>query len=291
MTMQQSEKATIVVNSLPKSGTHLVKEALSLFPQIESDGRKLSHKATIWFIWRHLGVPFALYCKLSDPFKKDPVRLNVDTPHYASKKSVIREISKVDPKGFLLAHLPYSDTALNIMLNYNAKMILVIRDPRDVVVSFAHFVVKSENFHPLFDAFRGLTQNQRILAAINGGIFSGIELRSVADAIGSLLQWQNSMDSILIRFEDLIGPKGGGSVDVQEKQIQRIADFLGFELDSETVKYIASKTFSPLAGTFRKGEIGSWREEFSIEHIQAMKDNMGQELLTLGYETTMDWGL
>ena len=39
-----------------------------------------------------------------------------------------------------------------------------------------------------------------------------------------------------------------------------------------------------LGRTFRKGQIGGWREEFSEEHAQAARETAGQLLVELGYE-------
>jgi hypothetical protein len=36
--------------------------------------------------------------------------------------------------------------------------------------------------------------------------------------------------------------------------------------------------------TFRKGQIGGWREEFSAEHVRAVEEILGPLLVRLGYE-------
>jgi hypothetical protein len=41
--------------------------------------------------------------------------------------------------------------------------------------------------------------------------------------------------------------------------------------------------------TFRKGQIGGWREEFSAEHERAVKDVLGSLLVELGYEVAPNW--
>jgi hypothetical protein len=40
--------------------------------------------------------------------------------------------------------------------------------------------------------------------------------------------------------------------------------------------------------TFRKGQIGGWREEFSAEHEVAVKEDLGSLLVELGYEAGPD---
>jgi hypothetical protein len=41
--------------------------------------------------------------------------------------------------------------------------------------------------------------------------------------------------------------------------------------------------------TFRKGQIGSWREEFSAEHERAVREIAGPLLVELGYEANPQW--
>jgi hypothetical protein len=44
-----------------------------------------------------------------------------------------------------------------------------------------------------------------------------------------------------------------------------------------------------VSNTFRKGQIGGWREEFSAEHERAVKGGLGSLLVELGYEAGSNW--
>ena len=44
-----------------------------------------------------------------------------------------------------------------------------------------------------------------------------------------------------------------------------------------------------VSNTFRKGQIGGWREEFSEEHAQAARETAGPLLVELGYEADPEW--
>jgi hypothetical protein len=44
-----------------------------------------------------------------------------------------------------------------------------------------------------------------------------------------------------------------------------------------------------VSNTFRKGQIGGWREEFSEEHARSAREIAGPLLVELGYEADPEW--
>jgi len=69
----------------------------------------------------------------------------------------------------------------------------------------------------------------------------------------------------------------------------KIARHLRVKLSSENLTYIADNAFSMDSATFRRGQIGSWRDELKPEHILKFKEVAGQLLIDLGYETNLGW--
>jgi hypothetical protein len=70
--------------------------------------------------------------------------------------------------------------------------------------------------------------------------------------------------------------------------VVRVASYLGVEVDEGTMGVVEEDLFG--AGrTFRKGQIGGWREEFSAEHERVMKGILGSLLVDLGYEAGPNW--
>jgi hypothetical protein len=92
-----------------------------------------------------------------------------------------------------------------------------------------------------------------------------------------------------VTFEELVGSKGGGSEIRQRRAIRRIATHLRLHLPVRDLNYIAGKAFSVDSPTFRRGRIGSWREEMTTAHKLAFKEIAGQLLVELGYEEDFDW--
>ena len=87
----------------------------------------------------------------------------------------------------------------------------------------------------------------------------------------------------MVKFEDLVGTKGGGSAVAQRLAVERVARHLGVEVQEATMGVVEEGLFG-VGRTFRKGQIGGWREEFSAEHERAVREVLGSLLVELGYE-------
>lgn len=102
------------------------------------------------------------------------------------------------------------------------------------------------------------------------------------------VEWLNRKGTIVSRFEDLVGAKGGGSDEAQKDAIKRIAKALNIRVSNATWKQIDEKLFGGNA-TFRKGQIGEWKKHFNEEHKTAFKIAMGDILISLGYADDNEW--
>jgi hypothetical protein len=91
----------------------------------------------------------------------------------------------------------------------------------------------------------------------------------------------------MVRFEDLVGPEGGGSEEAQRLVVERVAGHLGVPVGEETMRAVKEGLFG-VGRTFRKGQVGGWRQEFSPEHEQAVEEVAGPLLVELGYDSTPD---
>jgi hypothetical protein len=85
-----------------------------------------------------------------------------------------------------------------------------------------------------------------------------------------------------VRFEDLIGSKGGGN---DERQIKTIADIFAYlEADGIDARLIAGKAFSENSVTFRKGKIGDYRNVLSAAQIKLFNELHGDVIRQYGYD-------
>jgi sulfotransferase 6B1 len=60
------------------------------------------------------------------------------------------------------------------------------------------------------------------------------------------------------------------------------------EVEQRTMGVVEEELFG-VGRTFRKGQIGGWREEFSEEHERAAREIAGPLLVELGYEADPEW--
>lgn len=98
-----------------------------------------------------------------------------------------------------------------------------------------------------------------------------------------------SDDCLLIRFEDLVGAKGGGSGQKQSETVRKLVEHLEIDLSEDKLNQIAGDVHNANSRTFRKGVIGGWRDEFTAEQSQWFKEKFNDLLVTLGYEEDDAW--
>jgi hypothetical protein len=102
--------------------------------------------------------------------------------------------------------------------------------------------------------------------------------------------WLQEKDICHVTFEDLVKDQLS-----QDKSIQKIIDYLWgdlshLNLDKEKLLHIIKEHINPeSSGTFRSGKIGSWREEFKSTHKDVFKEIAGDFLVQLGYEDDHKW--
>ncbi len=99
---------------------------------------------------------------------------------------------------------------------------------------------------------------------------------------------------VVCRFEDLVGPLGGGTLEQQYEQILAITNAFNIELSQDKLNFLAENVYasaitSDFNTVFRRGQIGSWKESFTEENKKICKETMGKALIQLGYEKDYEW--
>ena len=250
----------VFANSVPKSGTHLLKRCLNLMPGIKNAG---------------FFIPY--------------VRHREKIQDIRSQEHLLRHIG---PGCYVGAHLPCTEDNQHRLEQMGYKVLLMVRDPRDVVNSHFHHIMKRP-YNRLHTYLQNLPDDEaRILALINGipdeYVETGIGVPDIGEHFTHFLEWLNH-GAALIRFEHLVGQTGGGDAATQKAQITTIAQKLEIELSEAQREDIARRVFNRDSSTFRKGSIGDWKNHFQSAHKKAFKDVAGQILIDLGYEKDLSW--
>jgi hypothetical protein len=186
---------------------------------------------------------------------------------------------------FPLSHFNNSENFYHFSLKHPDYVKLIeIRDLRDVCVStvFFHFADIEKEIGPC-------TFDEKLMFIINlDQIPHQHPFIRVAKHAQKALMWIAELDTVVCRFENLVGQNGGGTLEAQEKQILEIASQLHIVLTQSQLKWITTNLFGVHTGpflpsSFREGKIGSWTKYFKQEHIEAFKQHLGDLQLQLGY--------
>ncbi len=201
-------------------------------------------------------------------------------------------LNELNENNFWLGHLLPTNEHLKMLFKKNYVGIFLYRDPRDQVVSLAYWLKKSQSKRPPGLATLPIPEIiTKIISSFPFEVWDQTLLRGVSgvqDLYKTFLPWRNVPNMYVTQFEKLIGPKGGGSKEVQLQEIQKIATHLKIACSIDKIEEVANSFFGDTY-TFRTGQIGQWKNEFSPEQKELFKKVAGQLLIDLGYESSFDW--
>ncbi|HEV2601553.1 MAG TPA: sulfotransferase domain-containing protein [Candidatus Babeliales bacterium] len=245
--------------SAPKTGTNLAKKCIQLLTN-----RKSIHNVP-WRNWRG-----------DEHFNKFyTIRTARDLEY----------MMHLPADKFWRLHLMHNERYATLFTQNNMTLFFIYRDPRDQIISFVFYYMKINK--------TTININDAITDLITKGTL--YRLRPIANhniyqLYQAYLPWMHHPNALAVRFEDLVGPNGGGPQDAQYKTVRAMAQHLQLDLSDKEIATVADSLFgSTLSHTFRKGQIGSWKEHFTDEHKQLFKEIAGQLLIDLGYESDMNW--
>lgn len=174
------------------------------------------------------------------------------------------------------------------VLRPNWANFLILRDPRDTIVSAVHYAMDLYPGHALHDYLRRLPSlGERIEVFIYGIAEGALQRVGVRQHYERFLPWTGSSQVCVVRFEDLLSDPAG--------QLGRMLDWLqslGFvpELPKpQAIAALAAQMDPAQSATFREGRAGGWREQFTEANKRHFKEAAGALLVDLGYEVDLDW--
>lgn len=231
--------------SIPKAGTHLLERALCLHPR--------------------------LYRKLL------PTLTNASLKRWGGLDGLL---ATVRPGQVIASHLRFDAAFPDALARRRVPVIFLVRDPRDLVISQANYVARRSDhrFNPLFAQRAG--SRERLELAIAGDSQHG--LRSVGERLEVYAGWLGT-EALVVRFEDLVGPGGGGDADRQAGTVRAIYRHVDLPVDDAFLSRVCGRLFSSESPTFRRGAIGQWRDLFDDELERLFERTAGDVMRAYGY--------
>lgn len=251
----------ILANSIPKAGTHLLMSLLDAMPGI-----------------RFSGIHFAF--------------TGASKPGGSNERSLGELgtlMNRLRPAHYMTGHIRHQPDILAVLADAECKTIVSIRDPRAIALSAANYM-RSNQRHPLHA--RVLAElpelDDRIDAVITGipPTENGPGVPALAERLDRYLPWLDEPGVCVVRYEDLIGAQGGGSVQQQRTLVSDILRFLEMPAEDGVVGRVADSIYSTSSATFRRGQIDSWREEMPARQVALINESCAQQMLRMGYPAT-----
>ncbi len=173
---------------------------------------------------------------------------------------------------FVKTHDPFS------LYYRNKKVIYLVRDGRDVLTSYYHYLVTRKNGVSL------------------SGLIEGDN--TFGDWGGHVMSWENGKckEKILIHYEDLLADP--------VHELERLCDFLEWQPNHDVIlRAVEKSSFQHLrsleekygglhsvtqsggrkSAFFRKGETGDWKNLFSSKDLDTFWNRYGNVMAGLGY--------
>lgn len=205
---------------------------------------------------------------------------------------------------YLISHLIYDRKYEELLKKNNFKVVFIIRDPRDQLISRIFYTY---NYPKPYAGLQHLSFDELLSGLIGAGALPNQKfddlisshlsyllspefkaISRITDFYETFLPWSKSSMVYTTRFEDIVGPNGGGSLRKQIEEINNISKFLNLNLTQEKICEITSQLFGG-TNTFREGKLGKWKEYFKPHHIDEFKKIGGHLLIELGYEKDLNW--
>ena len=164
----------LLVNSIPKSGTHLLSEVI------------------VNMGFRHAGQI------------NHPEIDHVPSSRLLTMEEIEQKLKSLKKGRYVIGHKSFDEDFDKILRKNKFSHILTVRDPRDVAVSKAFYLLKRPEAE-LHSHLISLSERERFIASING--IPG-RMRSLAELYNMFLPWLNEGSCLMIKFEDLVGSRG-----------------------------------------------------------------------------------
>jgi len=250
----------IFLNSLPKSGTNMVQKCLEL-ASISYSGNSLAASSCFG--------KFGLIKKMMRQPKlgQVPVVIGLEIPVGVSPKWIREYLHKSE--GYVSGHAAFSEHCYSILNSEGYKTIQVVRHPCAVLASWANYIAEPGYYwDEVHIQLAKMDFSERVRFLLNGGSVNTddftVYYKSFSDVLLQVEGWIEAENVLTVRFEDMVGEKGGGCNDAQRKSIAKVLNHIGMDFQNEDLDRLQAELYGG-THTFRSGQIDSWKKEIDEE--------------------------
>lgn len=246
-----STSPPIIVNSIPKSGTHLLLQVARGMPMARYYGTFIAW-APSWSLRKR------------------------------SEAYISALIRRMAPGEVVGAHLHYSSAARNAIETLNGMHLLIVRHPGAILASEADYILNVSRYHMARRYYKGASSTREALSiCLNGARGAGSRYPCFRERLAPYVAWLDDPSVIVVKFEDLVGAR---RTSVVEGLVEKYAWRSGVSLDVRSTAKAALEWVNPhRSHTYRKGSAGLWKEIVPEDLQDELREQLGDFVSKLGY--------
>ena len=256
------------MSSVPKSGTHFM---IAFYNRIKLQPH-----------WVEDSTYRLLIQKLYQTEAEDE-RAELSQQIAPLREEAIEAILGMPENHFVYNHYTYDPILLQAILEAEIPVVFLVRDPRDYVVSLTNHILRRRDHknHQFFHAMK--SDEERYLSIITGVSQKKKSVSPINYIYKKMQGWIKNPRVLTLRFEEIIGPKGGGKREVQYRTFEKLINHIRHPINRDELYRQVDATYNEQSTLFVKGKIGQWREVFSDKVLDAFNSHAGYLLDVLGY--------
>lgn len=224
----------------------------------------------------------------SIPYSQRSIAASSMYGRYARIKSILRDVSAnetpvvigleipvaVSPRwlreylhgasGYVSGHAAFSSHYSAILQSEQYKTIQVVRHPCAVLASWANYIAEPGYYwRDAQRVFSRMSPQERVRLMLYGGVLNETDTRfyyrGFREVWKQVQGWVESDDVLTVKYEDLVGSRGGGDDELQKSTICKMMLHVGMDVNDGEIKQIAENLYGG-THTFRQGNIEGWRK-------------------------------
>ena len=246
----------VLVNAVPKAGTHLLMGVFDHVPHYRFAGRLL------WVT------------EIDE--RQDGCS--------AAAQRVGRTFDQTGSSRYIMGHVMHHPLVSIELSRRSIPVVTMVRDPRAIAASAVRYFEENKlRRHDLGEGrFNSRVELAQWLIDGQGELGTPNTIPPLAVRCRQYLGWLEDPNCLIVRFEDLIGEQGGATQDRQLEVIQSILAFTGLE-DRVSATAVAGDLYSSTSHTFSVGKIRTWETVLTPDQIAQVEDETKDFMNLLDY--------